>query len=181
MHLIQTASPSRLIVGSVLDAAKAPLERQLRRYDPQLYLSWNPRKNHGQGIWELRRRSNTKSAVGIFCFEGNTIVKVEYTENNFVNHVKDFDTLGYHILAWIKSHDLWDKGIQVHNVVAQAERNFDSYHAEQERLNKEQLAYDLKQHRREWQWLREYSTKTGQSVADIAAVWGTDGKTPQKP
>lgn len=91
----------RVVKGSVHDCDKKWLERQLKAYDSQLYIKWNPDKNHGRGIWEIRRRPDRKSLV----WQGSRWFKVEYVENDQIHHVMDSFVLTPRILDKIYEMD----------------------------------------------------------------------------
>lgn len=95
------------VIGDVLDVNRASLEPIIQHYDPQLYLKWNATKNYGYGVWELRRRPDKKTIVSSVVYEGNTYCVVDYKENNWEHHVKDFPCLSYRILEWLKESDQW--------------------------------------------------------------------------
>lgn len=114
-----------VIVGSVLDVNKRHLERDLKRYEKDLYLKWNPMKTmkpdgkveilplpgpywrgFGTGVWELRCRPLTKSAVPKWEYNDQVIFNIEYVEIEGINCIKDFSHLSYDILRWVKEHDL---------------------------------------------------------------------------
>lgn len=105
---IELGPTGHVVEGSIFDVNKKHLERLLKNYDKQLYLKWNPTKNKGMGIWELRRKSDFK----VISFQGNLngspLYSIDYKEDSFNNHVKDFDILRYDIIDWLKKHDVWE-------------------------------------------------------------------------
>lgn len=105
---IQISKTGNLIVGHVLDVDKTHLERALRFYDSQLYLKWNPKKNEGNGLWELRRRPNEKTLVVKTMFNGSKIGILEYVESDLINHVLDIPFLNYDILNKLRQMDTWE-------------------------------------------------------------------------
>lgn len=117
---IQLGATGRLIKGDVLDCNKTSLERAVRDYDAQLYFKWNPKKYHGYGCWELRRRPEKKTVSDVAEFDGHLIFKVDYVENDLENHVKDLGFLDYRVIDWLKTADTWK---QVNYEASQAHRS----------------------------------------------------------
>ena len=97
------------IRGHVLDSALKPLEQRLKDYDPQLYIKWNPKKLHGWGCWELRRKPEQKTVrpEDVVVFQGNTFVCPKYHELNLVDHVMDIPFLNYSIVKKLEKMDTW--------------------------------------------------------------------------
>lgn len=124
---ISIGSTSKIVKGHVLDVAQPPLLAALRRYDPQLYLKWNPKKRSGLGLWELRRRPELKSAKAgriletpkghvlfpgdIYEFDDFTLAVPKYHETT-ADCVKTFEQLDYRILDWVAKNDLWRFGFK---------------------------------------------------------------------
>lgn len=96
-----------LIEGDILDVSKDHLTAALKAYDTLLYIKWNPKKIHGRGCWELRRRPEFKTVVLREIFEGNTYSIIDYKELDVENHVLDMPYLNYEVLTRIKKMDLW--------------------------------------------------------------------------
>jgi hypothetical protein len=161
----------RIAKGNVLDCAVGPLERALRDYDPQLYFRWNAKKLKGWGCWELRRRPDNKKVVETAVFEGNTIVRVEYKENNFENHVKDFAFLNYSALKWVQDHDAWKYGHKGRDFMKEAEYREAKFDEREEDRAVNELEYNLKQHKSEIRAYRDHIASGGNPY-DLADHWG---------
>jgi hypothetical protein len=95
----------RLSKGHVLDVAEKPFERALKDYDSQLYVHWNPKKLRNHGCWEIRRRPDRKEIVDYAIHNGNAYLKIDYLENDLINHVLDAAFLNYDALRKIKEMD----------------------------------------------------------------------------
>jgi hypothetical protein len=173
MYRVSVARESNIVQGHVLDVARAPLLAALRRYDPQLYLKWAPKKRGGCGLWELRRKPEFKSLregrvveapiKGKVCIPGDvfdmgdhTICVPKYHENHAENHVKDFEYLTYEMLEWLSQHDLWGHGFRGKNAMKEAEYREAKY---EEKIDEEADAerqYMIKQHKTQFNDFREY-------------------------
>ena len=110
MSQVLVSPTGKLIQGNVLDVARKPFERALRDYDKQLYVKWNPKKLHGWGCWEIRRRPDSKQVVDITEFQGTSFVHIEYNEVDVIHHVLDASFLNYDQLRKLKSIDTFTKG-----------------------------------------------------------------------
>lgn len=93
------------VVGDILDCNKETLERAIQAYDSLLYFKWNPLKQRGHGIWELRRRPDKKTIVSSVVYKGNTYCLVDYKEHDLEHHVWDLPYLGYDLLQRLKDAD----------------------------------------------------------------------------
>lgn len=105
--MIQVSNISKIVHGHVLDVKKDSLERSLKNYDKQLYLKWNPDKNKGHGLWEIRRIPNQKTAVPKTEFQGRVWFELEYVEDDFTNHILDVPYLNYGVLNKLYDMDTW--------------------------------------------------------------------------
>ncbi len=179
---------SKLVEGHVLDVAKTPLVAALRRFDPQLYVKWNPKKNQGRGTWELRRKPELKSVRegrsistpyygdvlvpgDVYDMGGWTLAVPKYNENHTENHVKDFDYLTYDMLAWVSSHDLWVHGFRGKLAMDEADYREQKYIEKEENEAAEERNYMIKQHRTEFNDFREYILAGG-NPARLVDYWG---------
>lgn len=187
MHKI-THGVSNLVSGHVLDVSKKPLESALRRYDPQLYLKWNPKKRKGLGIWELRRKPEMKSALAgrsidtptkglvyvpgdIFDMGDYTISVPKYNENHTENHVKDFEYLTYDILAWVSKHDGWQYGFRGKDLTHESDYREGKYLDKIDDDAQAERSYMIKQHRTEFNDFREYVLSGGDPYR-LMDYWG---------
>lgn len=184
---LQIKGESKVITGHVLDVAKAPLDRALRRYDPLLYTKWNPNKNRGLGVWELRRRPEFKSVResryldspkgrvlipgDIMEFDDFTISIPKYHETNFENHVKDFQYLSYEIVTWLSGHDLWQYGYKGKNTTTEAEYREAKWLEKIDEDAHTERNYMIKQHRSEFRDYAEYINDGG-NPARLVDFWG---------
>lgn len=176
---ISVRNESKTIHGHVLDVAHAPLLATLRRYDPQLYFKWNPKKRAGRGIWELRRKPEFKSVRegryvdtpyrgrvffpgDIFDMpDGSTWVMPKYHENHVENHVKDFEYLTYDMVDWVAKHDIWGYGYKGKLAMHEAEYKEGQYLTKIEDEAEAERKYMIKQHRTQFNDFREYVLSGG--------------------
>lgn len=143
---VKTQPLGKIITGDVLDVNPKHFEKELKRYDSQLYLRWNPNKLKGWGNWEIRRIPNMKSLVKVGQFQGYTLMSPEYVELDIVSHVLDVAILNYKALEKIKSMDTFgDK-----NWVANLDYKAKVYKEEHDRKAKQELKYSIQQHKKEW-------------------------------
>lgn len=164
-----------VITGHVLDCAVGPLEKALRDHDAQLYVKWNPRKLHGWGVWEVRRRPESKSVreEDIVVWKGNTFVFPKYHEVSIVNHVVDVPYLNYSVVSKVKGMDTWAKeqfgykGKNFAREVEYLEAKYDESVDEKSMLERD---YNLKQMRSEIRDLKEF-VLSGGNPARIADFW----------
>jgi len=143
------APTGKLITGSVFDGNKARIERALKFYDPQLYIKWNPKKRRGWGMWEVRRKPDFLTSVYQGSFNGVGYHTAEYKESDIIHHVLDVPVLTDSLVGKIKSMDTWQtKRWQDHMEYEGAK-----YQERIEQGAREELRYEIKQHRREWKEL----------------------------
>lgn len=187
LHKVKIDSASKIVRGHVLDVAQAPLLAALRRYDPQLYVKWNPKKNRGVGAWELRRkpeymtvkesryldtpRGRVLMAGDIYEFDGFTISVPKYHETNVENHVKDFDRLSYGMVEWLASHDLWKYGYKGKNTNSEAEYKEAKYLDKIDQDADDERQYMIKQHRTQFQDFAAY-INAGGNPNRLLEYWG---------
>lgn len=168
---LSTGKTGNTITGSIFDVALSPLLRQLRDYDPQLYVKWNAKKRGGIGCWEVRRKPDYKTVKETFRFQGNTFHVFEYNENNFENHVMDVSNLDYRILPKIKRMDVWAKSYRGKNFVDDieaAEKEFE----EKEALKADDVRqYMIRDNRRQMNEFKEY-VLSGGDPNRLADYWG---------
>ncbi len=191
--MLQTAPTGKLNQGTVLDCSVKPFERMLKAYDSQLYVVWNQKKLKGWGTWEVRWRPELKSVRqsehpeylqtgalrppvqgDIYEFEGFTIVYPKYHENKFNNHVMDVPYLNYSVLTKIKQMDLWAKeelGYKAKKLTQELDYGEAKYMEKVEDNAIKELDYNLKQHKSEIRWFREY-VNSGQNPYRLADNWG---------
>lgn len=174
MAKIWLAPTGKISTGNVLDVAKGPFLQALKDHDSQLYIKWNPNKLRGWGCWEIRRLPNTKSAVEVVEFEGNTYTRVEYKENNLVHHVLDCAFLNYDQLRKIKQMDTWQYG-QGKGFVDALETREKEYVARKRQEAVEARKYAAKQFKREINDFKEM-VQSGLNPAVIQQYWNNKGK-----
>jgi len=160
--LVHLGPTGRLAKGHVLDVAVKPFEQALKDYDKNLYIEWNPYKLKGWGCWEIRKLPVEKSVVDTVTYHGNTIVRIEYLENDVANHVLDCAFLNYDQLRKIKEMDTWRDDHWIHDIEYREQK------AREERRNavREELTYALKQHKGVFRELKE-RVRSGQNAAKI--------------
>lgn len=164
-----------LITGHVLDCSKQSIERQLQRYDAQLYLKWNARKLRGWGCWELRRRPEKKSIKEIVEYNGKVLIYLDYIENGFESHVMDVPFINQNLVEKIKKMDTWrtsNRGTgwahdYEYRVAKHLEKKDDERH--------EELHYSLKQMKSELKDLKEY-VLSGNDPSRLAKYWDKKGQ-----
>lgn len=178
MTIQNVGATGYLVQGDVLDTNKLHLERALRDYDAQLYLKWNPKKCAGMGTWELRARPEKKTVIFQGSHEGINYYSLEYKEIGVENHIKDFQILGYDIVTWVKSHDLWSqigyiKGNekQVNYLVDKIEYNERRIKAEKQEKLRNEVRYQMRQ---EKSAIRDYkdAIMSGTNPSLLAHFWG---------
>lgn len=175
--IISTGPTGSVITGDMLDVNKASLERALQTYDSQLYIKWNPKKQHGYGIWELRRRPDKKSVIETVELDGIKYHLLGYKENDFENHVFDMPILSYSILGRLKRADMWtqasfdgtnlDKTKRLVDKIEDNRVNFN--HSVKDKALKDAL-YELKQDRAYLNQFRE-DILAGLNPAELARYW----------
>lgn len=186
MENVKVARESNTIKGHVLDVAARPLLAALRRYDPQLYIRWAPKKRGGRGVWELRRKPEFKTIkeaipsdrYGIPDRPGDihslgsfSIVEPKYHETDVENHVKDFEVLGYHMVDWVAKHDGWNYGFRGKNLTSEADYNEAKYLEKIDAKSDEDRQYALKQYKSEIRWFKDY-VLSGGDPALLMQYWG---------
>ena len=157
-----------IIVGNSLDCNKASLERHLKAYDKQLYIKWNPKKNGGWGMWEVRRKPETLTNVFHGKFEGIKIYTAEYVELGIVNHVLDVPVLHENVLGKIKSMDSWASK----NFIDELDYAAAKHKETEEKKAREEMRYNAKQFKREW---REFASLVSQGVNPGSILKGMKG------
>lgn len=166
-----THGPSgRLIRGHVLDCSRGPLEEALRRYDPQLYISWNTRKLRGWGCWEVRQKPLEKNIIDSLMFKGSTIHVLAYKELDIINHVIDVPFLNYGILDKIKRMDSWAHSYKGKDFVNHMDYSEAKFEEKIENKMVDDLEYNLKQMKPELRYFRDF-VLSGQNPADLAKYW----------
>lgn len=156
-------------VGHVEDCNRKRLERMLKDYDEQLYLTWNPAKRDGQGVWELRRRPTYKTVVSQGSYNGGELFTAEYVENQFTHHVMDIPVLKYDVLSRLHEMDAWRHDRMVEDMDYESERRDDQIKAKA----RAEAHYAVKQHRREFRELKE-ALASGQSLARLLKGFSLD-------
>lgn len=183
MSRIEVRHESRLVKGSVLDCAAAPLLAALRRYDSQLYFEWNSKKRGGLGCWQLKRKHELKSVKegryvdaptkGRVYVPGDIFPNVEFTivaPKQRSDFVKDFNYLTYDMVSWVASQDLWKYGYKGKDFVSEADyRNAKWMEAEEQAAHSERQ-YMIRQHKTQFRDLAEY-IYSGGNPHRLADYW----------
>lgn len=166
----------KLIRGHVLDVNKTSLEQALRRYEPRLYLHWNPLKRGGWGCYELRLRPEKKYAVPYGPFMGGQLYVAEYHEIEGEAHVRDVDVLSYDLVKWVSEADTWkyfggadEHKKRMQQILLFEKREAERKQAEQDKA-REDLMYNMMQHKT---MIRQYKDLilSGVNPAAIASAW----------
>lgn len=157
----------KVIRGHVLDCSVTGITRALKDYDPQLYVKWNPKKIRGHGCWEIRRIPNNKTIADAAEFQGNWIIKVDYVENDIINHVLDCAYLNYDAVRKVKEMDCWKSDHWIHRL---------DQDEEERRTNalekaKNELRYNSKQIKPLMKAFKDM-IGSGLNPAQIAQHWG---------
>jgi hypothetical protein len=162
----------RVTKGNVNDCRKSTLERLLKNYDPLLYIKWNPEKRNGIGVWEIRRRPTKKEEYyrGVWI-DGTPVYELDYHENDLVNHVLDIPYLTERVLTKLYEMDTYRVDKWVDKFDYEQERSQDKLEAQ----NREELAYQLRHHRKEIEILRE-SVRDGYNPAQFFAGFNKTNK-----
>lgn len=158
----------RVVTGSVQDCNKLALESALKFYDPFLYIKWNTDKRGGRGCWEVRRAPEYTTPVYQGKLNGQKLYTMERVESDIIHHVLDVPVLHYGVLGKIKSMDAWKH------------KNFNSYlenaaaewEARERQSAREELQYNIKQHKREW---REFASLVSQGLNPGQLIKGIKG------
>lgn len=95
----------RTVRGSVWDWPLWKITKEVQRIEPRLYFKWNPEKNEGRGIWELRIHPTKKTAVNQGWVGEALLFTVEYVENPLEHHIKDFEVINGRVIDWLHEHD----------------------------------------------------------------------------
>lgn len=175
---IQIGPTGQTVVGDVLDVNKDTLERLCKQVDSRLYIKWNPTKNNGYGLWELRIRPTHKSIIYKVSYQGNTYCILDYKENGFEHHVKDFQYLSYSILDWLRDADQWamsnyepDKLLRLQRYLVKMD---DAMYAKKDKAKekaREDMMYQIKQDKGIIKAYQE-ALLSGINPNELAKVWG---------
>lgn len=171
--MIKIGALGSIVKGHVLDVKKAHITEALVSYDPLLYVTWNPKKRKGEGIWEVRRRPEKNSILDLFVYAGNTYVKVGPKENNLVHHVMDAPILDFRIMKRVKEMDVWSK-TNKHYFAAQVDSNLDSYDAQKKAKARAHMLDKAKEYKHELKDLREL-VNSGFNPHRLMDYWGKKG------
>lgn len=169
--MILMGPTGNIVKGSVLDCNRKTFARVLRDYDDLLYFKWNPKKNKGNGVWEIRRRPATKSLIDVVPMGDNQYMcRIEAVEYNHIHHVMDAPVLDYKILSKLQAMDLF-KYNQAY-FVDMAEKRLDQYKQEEMSKTRQEMLYHAKQYRSSINDLRE-RILSGMDPSEIARYWGS--------
>lgn len=159
----------RLSKGHVLDVSVEGISRAIKDYDSQLYIKWEPKKLRGWGCWEIRRKPLLKSIVDVTEFDGQVILKLDYKEDGFTNHVLDCAFLNYDLLRKLQSMDTFKEGAT--GFAERLERREEEHKKEVKEKARQEMIYAGKQNKAALNDFREYIL-SGNNPADIAEHWG---------
>jgi len=150
---IEVGPTGSLVQGHLFDTDKVELERQLKRYDEQLYLKWDATRYGGYGTWQLRRRPKYKSIVDSTQLGGCGIHRLEYKEIDIENHVWDLPALSDSLLDRVKACDIWDqtdyqgKSHRIEEFTATMEQRFFDHKHETQQKQHTDMMYGIMQDR----------------------------------
>lgn len=176
-----------IIRGSVLDCGVAPLARQLRDYDAQLYIKWNASKCEGVGCWEVRRKPEFKTVRPSYdsprpgvrpnrqgdLYEFDLWTRVlwpKYNETDIVNHVLDCPTLDYRVLPKIQKMDMWKESYRGSNFVNELEYEELKHVEKEEAKANEVREYSIKENRKAFLQFKEFLASGG-NPHQLANYW----------
>lgn len=175
--IIETGPTGNLIQGDVLDVNKKHLEEAMQAYDPLLYITWNPKKRFGWGMWEIRRLPEKKSLVYRGSLGESKVFELAYVEKGVENHVKDIPLLTYELVSWLQRNDLW-KDInfeashqeRVTRWIDNLEKHEEKAKADNIAKKRAEAVYRMAQERSA---LRDFKTaiNSGTNPADLARYW----------
>ena len=97
----------RIVRGHIRDSDPKRIERALQFYDRQLYVTWNPVKRGGQGIWEVRRKPDRLTQIPLGEWEGVTLIDCRYEELDLIHHVLDCPVLNDAVVDKVRRMDRW--------------------------------------------------------------------------
>lgn len=164
--MIKVGPTGKVVTGHVMDVSKKALLEKLRDYDANLYVKWNPKKNNGNGLWEIRRRPDNLTAIPQGTYKGAAIYTLEYKENSLINHVLDVHILTYNVLTKLKSMDTWGKGSFTDNL----EYNQAKFSEKVDRKTREELKHWAGEYKHEIRDLKEELLR-GLNPNLIAKYW----------
>lgn len=139
----------------------------MRSYDPNLYLKWNPKKNSGQGTWELHERSKKKTAVFKGKHKNMSFYQLEYLDKPLLSHIMDVPRLSYELMYEIQARDVWaflekEKTSINRTVDYYTNKRIEKQHKETE----EEVRYAIKQDKKLFKELLEH-VRSGHSLNPI--------------
>lgn len=171
LKLLDVGPTGNIVRGTVLDCNKEALELALKRYDAQLYLKWNPKKNRGFGLWEVRRRPEQMMLVPKTIWKGDLYSSLEYVENNLVHHVMDSHSLNYHIVERVKAMDTWKTNEETGLSFTDRYEAKERAHAEEiSAKQKEAIKYKSRYYKKEIRDLKE-ALQSGLDPNRLANYW----------
>lgn len=159
---IQISNLGNTVQGNLFDCSKRLFIRDLKNYDKELYLKWNPKKLDGLGIWEVWRNPTKKTAIDHGEFMGGRLYTLEYKPNNFEHHVKDLDFLSYDFMNDLRKMDMWaDK-----HYLDKLDNAYDDIEEKAELAEEESIKYAIKHNKKLFKEMHEY-TKSGINPLDF--------------
>lgn len=174
---IEIGPTGYLITGTVFDCNRSTIEEAIKAYDPLLYLKWNPTKQYGMGVWELRRRPEQKSIKETICYCGINYHVLDYRELDVENHVFDLPVLGPYVVEKVKKADMWVRADYDHHNTRRLTTMLDGLDSVREKLKqntidkaREEAIYQFKQDKQIMAGYRE-AILSGTNPADIAKYW----------
>lgn len=148
---IEVKNTGRIVQGHVLDCRLKPLLQKCQDLEPRLYFKWNPDKKDGRGVWEVRIKPLKKTVIYQGNYQGSNIFVVDYKENAFEAHIKDFDNLNYNILEWLRAHDTY----QHHSYSKKLDYDLEKYKEKTHRIQAQDKKDYYKEHRKYFKHLQE--------------------------
>lgn len=151
-----------------MDCKRGPIEAWLKAYDARLYLKWNPKKNHGEGVWEVRIRPSRKTDVFVGHYQGADLYEARYVENDLTHHILDAKILDWSIPQKIYDMDTFRRGVKL--TLDEREYEGDRATTEEQKKYRQELAYAVKQHKtifRDWAKYVAQGQNPGQVLSKV--------------
>lgn len=166
MEITEVKNIGRVVKGTVFDCNRKFLDKRLRDIDPRLYTSWNPYKNGGRGIWEIRILPSKKSEIYYGEYEGSPIFRLEYREDSMVHHIMDVPCLHENILNRLREMDTTKVITSMSTFSDWLEYEEDRVNEKADKALKEELMLRLKEERKYMEILYE-EARSGRNPADF--------------
>lgn len=139
------------VQGHVLDVNRKHFNRALSNFDSNLYTKWNPNKNKGNGLWEIRMKPLRSITIYEGEFQGAKLFRVEPVEHPVINHILDVPFLNYSVISRLREMDAWENKTMIEDGDALAEK----FRNQERARNKEELRYQIRHHKKYFETLQD--------------------------